>query len=98
MDADIGPAGRRLPCPIIPTTDVHSKEWDGLLLVTDSTKHLTGPLEFLKAPIEQAKELDGAVGKEVTLIGVTGLSSKRLVSGVCLHIFVCLIICLSLSV
>jgi leucyl aminopeptidase len=58
---------------------VHSKEWDGLLLVTDSTKHLTGPLEFLKAPIEQAKELDGAVGKEVTLIGVTGLSSKRLI-------------------
>eukprot|EP00118_Oscarella_pearsei_P020755 m.227265 g.227265 ORF g.227265 m.227265 type:complete len:524 (+) comp40036_c0_seq47:3086-4657(+) len=70
---------RRLPCPIVATTDLHNKEWDGIVLVTNSIDSLSGPLEFLRTALEQAKKFDDLVGKEATLIGLAGLAAQRLI-------------------
>ena len=48
---------RRLPCPLVATTDLHNKEWDGIVLVTNSLENLVGPLEFLRTALEQAKKV-----------------------------------------
>ncbi|XP_039267964.1 putative aminopeptidase W07G4.4 [Styela clava] len=68
----------KLPCEVVRCSSFDEGDWDGILVVTDSLAKLDGPLVGLRKALEDLKQVDAAVGKDVCVAGLAG-KIKRVV-------------------
>jgi len=68
-----------LVCPLIATSNVTAADYDAVILVTDSTSKLTGPLSILKDQLEKQAKIDGCLNADVSVVYIEELPGKRLI-------------------
>ncbi|XP_067658006.1 putative aminopeptidase W07G4.4 isoform X2 [Haliotis asinina] len=64
---------------LVPCLEVKDRQFDGVVVVTDSISKLTGNLECLKAPLENYGQVDSALEKDVVLVQTDVVPSGRLI-------------------
>ncbi|CAH1784087.1 unnamed protein product [Owenia fusiformis] len=69
----------RSACQLLPCIDVNEGDYDGVVIVTDCSSKLTGNLQALQEPLEQYKQIDASFGKDVSILYLPSLPSKRLI-------------------
>lgn len=72
INIKLRPSTMKLPCDILDVKSPNDDKWDGILVVTNDLGNLTGPLEFLKKPLDELKIYDAAVGKEISVASLPG--------------------------
>ncbi|XP_034726970.1 putative aminopeptidase W07G4.4 [Etheostoma cragini] len=65
--------------PVEWSADIKNKNFDGIVLVTQSHDTLPPELECLKAPLQDYSSVDSSLGEEVVILKVPGLPGNRLV-------------------
>jgi len=68
-----------LSFPVIGCTGEDLSQYDSVLLVADKLANLKGSLEKFRKPLEQLKQVDGDVEKEVSLLYADDVPGKRLI-------------------
>ncbi|XP_041368476.1 putative aminopeptidase W07G4.4 [Gigantopelta aegis] len=64
---------------LIPCLDVKDRQFDGVVVVTDSFSKLTDNLECLKKPLEEYAQIDGSCDSEIVVVNTDVIPSKRLI-------------------